>query len=68
MTSNKRIVKPLVLAGLAAAAYYAYTRLSPEQKEQMFGSIKKQGKDLLGKIWPNGAHETNQANETATQS
>jgi hypothetical protein len=68
MTSNKRIVKPLVLAGLAAAAYYAYTRLSPEQKDQMFGSIKRQGKDLLGKIWPNGAHETNQATETATQS
>lgn len=68
MTSNKRIVKPLVLAGLAAAAYYAYTRLSPEQKEQMFGSIKKQGKDLLGKIWPNGAHGMSQANETAIQS
>jgi hypothetical protein len=55
MIRNKSTVKPLVLAGLAAAAYYAYTKLSPEQKEQLFGSIKKQGKDLLGKIWPAGA-------------
>jgi hypothetical protein len=55
MGSNKKMVKPLILAGLAAAAYYAYTRLTPEQKENLFGSIKKQGKDLLGKFWPGGA-------------
>jgi len=54
MTRN-RSVKPLVLAGLAAAAYYAYSKMTPEQKENMFGSIKKQGKDLLGKLWPSGA-------------
>lgn len=52
MLRNKKAVKPLVIAGLAAAAYYAYTRMSPEQKENLFGSIKKQGKDLLGKLWP----------------
>jgi hypothetical protein len=55
MRSNKKIVKPLVLAGLAAAAYYAYTRLTPEQKENLFGSIKKQGKDFFGKLWPAGS-------------
>jgi len=59
MIRNKSAVKPLVLAGLAAAAYYAYTKLSPEQKEQLFGSIKKQGKDLLGKIWPAGMENSN---------
>jgi hypothetical protein len=47
-------MKPLMLAGLAAAAYYAYTRMSPEQKE----NIKNKGKDLLGKIWP-GAMKNN---------
>lgn len=52
MLRNNRSIKPLVLAGLAAAAYYAYTKMSPEQKEDIFGTIKKQGKDLLGKIWP----------------
>lgn len=52
MKSNSRSVKPIVIAGLAAAAYYAYTKMSDEQKENVFGSIKKQGKDLLGKLWP----------------
>jgi hypothetical protein len=53
MISN-RSMKPLVLAGLAAAAYYAYKKMTPEQKE----NIKKQGKDLLGKVWP-GAIKNN---------
>jgi hypothetical protein len=53
-------MKPLVLAGLAAAAYYAYTKMTPEQKENIFGSIKKQGKDLLGKLMPNGMESVNQ--------
>jgi hypothetical protein len=53
-------VKPLVLAGLAAAAYYAYTKMTPEQKENIFGSIKKQGQDLLGKLWPSGMETMNQ--------
>lgn len=51
---RNRSVKPLVLAGLAAAAYYAYSKMTPEQKENMFGSIKRQGKDLLGRLWPAG--------------
>jgi len=50
---RNRSMKPIVLAGLAAAAYYAYTKMTPEQKENVFGSIRKTGKDLLGKLWPN---------------
>jgi hypothetical protein len=60
MLRNKNAVKPLVLAGLAAAAYYAYTKMTPEQKENIFGSIRKQGKDLLGKFWPSGMDSANQ--------
>ena len=60
MLRNKNAVKPLVLAGLAAAAYYAYTKMTPEQKENIFGSIRKQGKDLLGKFWPSGMDSSNQ--------
>ncbi len=52
--ARNRSVKPLVLAGLAAAAYYAYTKMTPEQKENLLGSIKKQGKDLMDKLWPSG--------------
>jgi hypothetical protein len=59
MLRNTRSVKPIVLAGLAAAAYYAYTRMSDEQKENIFGSIKKQGKDLLGRLWPSAPESTN---------
>ena len=53
--TRHRSIKPLVLAGLAAAAYYAYTRMTPEQKENVFGSIKRQGKDLLGRLWPSAS-------------
>ena len=45
---RNRSMKPLMLAGLAAAAYYAYTKMTPEQKE----NIKNKGKDLLSKLWP----------------
>ena len=54
MMSN-RSMKPLVLAGLAAAAYYAYTKMTPEQKE----NIKNKGKDLLGKLWPSRGESMN---------
>lgn len=60
---RNRSMKPLVLAGLAAAAYYAYSKMTPEQKENMFGSIKKQGKDLLGKLWPAGENAIQKTTE-----
>jgi hypothetical protein len=53
---RNRSMKPIVLAGLAAAAYYAYTRMTPEQKE----NIKNKGKDLLGKLWPAAMKNTTQ--------
>lgn len=65
MMRNRNAVKPLVLAGLAAAAYYAYTKMTPEQKENLFGSIKKQGKDLLGKFWPAGMETVKDETETS---
>jgi len=55
----RKSMTPIVLAGLAAAAYYAYSKMTPEQKEQMFGSIKKTGKDLFGKLFPTSAEEVN---------
>ncbi len=42
----------MVLAGVAALAYYAYTRMSEEQKRNLVDTVKKQGKDLLGRITP----------------
>ena len=64
MLRKRNAVKPLVLAGLAAAAYYAYTKMTPEQKENIFGSIKSKGKDLLGKLWPSGMESSSQGSGT----
>lgn len=55
----RKSMKPIVLAGLAAAAYYAYSKMTPEQKEQMFGSIKKTGQDLFGKLFSTPADKVN---------
>jgi hypothetical protein len=38
--------KPLLLAGLAAAGYYAYTRLSDTQKRDLMDK----GKKILGSL------------------
>lgn len=55
----RKSMTPIVLAGLAAAAYYAYTKMTPEQKENVFGSIKKTGQDLLSKLMPQAGDQTN---------
>ena len=39
-------VSPLLLAGLAAAGYYAYTKMSPETKQ----NLMDKGKKLLGDL------------------
>lgn len=49
----------MVLAGVAALAYYAYTRMSEEQKRNLVDTVKKQGKDLLGRVMP-GTNSQNQ--------
>ncbi|RYG26156.1 MAG: hypothetical protein EOO01_42205 [Chitinophagaceae bacterium] len=55
----RKSMTPIVLAGLAAAAYYAYTKMTPEQKENVFGSIKKTGQDLLSKLMPQSPDQAN---------
>ncbi len=42
----------LLLAGFAAYAYYKYTKMSPEQKKDLTGTIKQNGKDLYDKYVP----------------
>lgn len=37
---------PLLLAGLAAAGYYAYTKMSPETKQ----NLMDKGKKLVGNL------------------
>jgi hypothetical protein len=49
--------KPLLLAGLAAAGYYAYNKMSPQQRKDLVDKGKKmvdglspQLKGVLGKV------------------
>jgi hypothetical protein len=48
MLENKRSAAPLLLAGLAAFAYYKYSKMTPERKND----LKEKGKDLLDKYVP----------------
>lgn len=48
MLENKRSAAPLLLAGLAAFAYYKYSKMTPEKKND----LKEKGKDLVDKYVP----------------
>lgn len=40
------MIRLLTLAGLAYAGYYAYSKMSPEKKQQ----LADKGRELLGKL------------------
>jgi hypothetical protein len=42
----------LVLAGLAAFAYYKYSKLSAEEKQNLVGDLKEKGKKLYDQYAP----------------
>jgi hypothetical protein len=56
--ARKGGMSPLLLAGLAAAGYYAYTKMSPETKQNLLDKGKKlvgnlpldKMKDAFGKV------------------
>ena len=52
MIQNKIPKGSLLLAGLAAFAYYKYSKLSPDEKRNLFGSIKEKGKKLYDQYLP----------------
>ena len=52
MLQNKRSATPLLLAGLAAFAYYKYSKMSPAQKQDLTGTIKEKGKKIYDKYVP----------------
>ena len=47
----------LVLAGLAAYAYYKYSKLSPDEKRDLTGSIKEKGKKLFNQYVPENVQD-----------
>ena len=42
----------LLLAGLAAFAYYKYSKLTPDQKRDLVGNLKERGKKLYDQFMP----------------
>jgi len=54
----------LLLAGLAAFAYYKYNKMSPQQRTDMVNNLKEKGKKIFGQFMP-GQQQTASAN-TAT--
>ena len=44
----------LLLAGLAAFAYYKYSRLTQDQKRELADNLKQKGKQLYDRYIPEG--------------
>jgi hypothetical protein len=55
---NKTPKGTLFLAGLAAFAYYKYSKMTPEERTGLLGKIKDQGKKILGEFFPSNAGHT----------
>lgn len=52
MLQNKKTTGPLLLAGLAAFAYYKYSKMSEEEKQNLVSTLKEQGKKLYDQYAP----------------
>ena len=52
MTKKEKITDALVIAGLAAFAYYKYSRLTAEEKDRIHRDIKEIGKNILQEVLP----------------
>ena len=40
----------LILAGLAAFAYYKYNKMSPQQRQDMVNNLKEKGRKIFGQF------------------
>ena len=53
MTQNKKLpAGGLLLAGIAALAYYKYSKMSSEEKENLVGDLKAKGQKLYDEYMP----------------
>lgn len=57
----------LLLAGLAAFAYYKYSKLTPAERSHLFETLKAKGKQLVDEYVPAEVKDffTNRNNSTA---
>lgn len=54
MTKNEKISDILVIAGLAAFAYYRYSKLTPSEKSNIVNDIKETGRNIVKELIPEG--------------
>jgi hypothetical protein len=54
MTQKQKISDILVIAGLAAFAYYKYSKLSEEEKRTIVNDIKETGRNIMKELIPEG--------------
>ena len=52
MLHKRKSAAPWILAGLAAFAYYKYSKLSSEEKKDLTGTIKAKGKKIYDRYAP----------------
>ncbi len=52
MLQNRKGSTGLLLAGLAAFAYYKYSKMSEEEKQNLMSTLKEQGKKLYDQYAP----------------
>lgn len=72
MIFNRLPAGKLLLAGLAAYAYYKYNKMSSQEKKDLVGNLKKKGQKLYDDYVPSNvrdrfAHTGNDVKSTFTE-
>ena len=52
MTQKQKISDVLVIAGLAAFAYYKYSKMSTEEKNKIVEDLRETGKNIIHELIP----------------
>lgn len=52
MTQKEKLSDVLVIAGLAALAYYKYSRLTRAEKDNIMSELKETGKNMVKELIP----------------
>ncbi len=52
MTQKQKISDILVIAGLAAFAYYKYSKLTTEEKNKIVDDIRETGRNIINELVP----------------
>ena len=65
MLRNKKYGGSLLLAGLAAFAYYRYSKMSEQEKHDIVGKIRDSGKKLFDQFMPSNLKNTFASDQAA---